>query len=102
MIEEEGAYSPPPPLRQAVYRFRLGHMRNRLANLLVIVSWSCSVVYLYAGESFGGFGYQNDYRLVALTSLILSTFSMMDRSFIQQLIGFRNGLRMQDSLTDCS
>jgi len=76
-------------------------MKNNLLKALVTVNWACSVFYLYAGDSLGGFGPQGDYRLLALGSLILSTLSMMNKSFIRYFLGFRKIFRFRHPLTEC-
>lgn len=69
--------------------------------MLVALTWSCSVVYLYAGGLLEGFGSQADYRGLALSGLIISTAAMMDRSLVRSLGRLRRWFRGRPSLAEC-
>lgn len=71
-----------------------------ILQLLVIVNWACSVVYLYAGESIEGFGPQTDLRSLALASLLVSTGAMMDRRFTRFILGSWKMFRLRQPVTE--
>lgn len=75
-------------------------MKTNLLKALVTVNWVCSAFYLYAGDRLGGFGPQDDYRQLALGSLILSTLAMVDKSFIRYFLGLRKIFRFRHPLPE--
>ncbi len=89
----------PPPTK---WGFRDGATSMKaLTKILVLMGWSSSVVYLYAGPSLSGYGPQGDFRQLALAGLIISTGAMVDRSFTRLLVGFRRLLRGRSPLPEC-
>ena len=71
-----------------------------ILQLLVIVNWACSVVYLYAGDSIKGFGPQTDLRSFALVSLLVSTGAMMDRRFTRFILRSWKMFRFRQPVTE--
>lgn len=69
--------------------------------MLVVLTWSCSVVYLYSGGISGGFGSQADYRGLALSGLIISTAAMRGRSLVRSLVRLRRWFRGRPFLAEC-
>jgi hypothetical protein len=71
-----------------------------LKKVLLALAWASSVSYLYAGNGTSGFGYQGDYRLLALVSLVVCTVLMIDREnrFLQAI---KRMLRLRSPFVEC-